>query len=216
MITINNLKINNPKLIKNVSIVNQYQSSWDQQNNKTCGIYEPLLNNVIANNPTNTNFLAVLHKCLLINTLYSTRISKLDLTAIANGIVNTKNFDYLLNHDPDITKAVDVIKNLTSRRNYAFATKYCALHLCDRFPIYDSLSVNTLQHFQDKDHFYSQGNFDIAKASKDYGTYVDIYKTFITSYLNGTSATYREVDKYLWTYEKIKADGGQVIDLILL
>lgn len=214
MITINNLKINNPKLIKNVSIVNQYQSSWDQQNNKTCGIYEPLLNNVIANNTTNTNFLAVLHKCLLINTLYSTRISKSDLAVIAEGIVQTTNFDQLLKNDPDVTKAIDVIISFTKRKNYAFATKYCALHMNGKFPIYDSLSVNTLQHFQDKDHFYSQGNFDIAKASKDYGTYVDIYKTFITSYLNGTSATYREVDKYLWTYGKIKADGGQVIDLI--
>ncbi len=214
MITINNLKINNPKLIKNVSIVNQYQSSWDQQNNKTCGIYEPLLNNVIANNPTNTNFLAVLHKCLLINTLYSTHISKSDLAVIAEGIVQTTNFDQLLKNDPDVTKAIDVIISFTKRKNYAFATKYCALHMNGKFPIYDSLSVNTLQHFQDKDHFYSQGNFDIAKASKDYGTYVDIYKTFITSYLNGTSATYREVDKYLWTYGKIKADGGQVIDLI--
>ena len=214
MITINNLKINNPKLIKNVSIVNQYQSSWDQQNNKTCGIYEPLLNNVIANNPTNTNFLAVLHKCLLINTLYSTRISKSDLAVIAEGIVQTTNFDQLLKNDPDVTKAIDVIISFTKRKNYAFATKYCALHMNGKFPIYDSLSVNTLQHFQDKDHFYSQGNFDIAKASKDYGTYVDIYKTFITFYLNGTSATYREVDKYLWTYGKIKADGGQVIDLI--
>ena len=167
-------------------------------------------------NITDIVFLGEKNKCLLINTLYSTRISKSDLPIISTGIVNTRNFDYLLNYDPDITKAVNVIKNLTGRRNYAFATKYCALHLCGRFPIYDSLSVNTLQHFQDKDHFYSQGNFDIAKASKDYGMYVDIYKTFITSYLNRTSATYREVDKYLWTYGKIKADGGQVIDLILL
>lgn len=213
MITINNGTIITSKLINNVKTVNRYQDLWDQQNSGTCGIYEPILSNVIVNNPTNTNFFTVLHKCLLINILYSTRISKFDLTIIANGIVNTKNFDYLLKQDLDITKAVDEIKKLTSRKNYAFATKYCALHLGDRFPIYDSLSVNTLQHFQDKDHFYCQGDFDIAKASKNYGTYVDIYNKFIDTYLGGTSATYREVDKYLWTYGKLKADGKPVIDL---
>lgn len=202
MITINNLKINNPKLIKNVSIVNQYQSSWDQQNNKTCGIYEPLLNNVIANNPTNTNFLAVLHKCLLINTLYSTRISKSDLAVIAEEIVQTTNFDQLLKNNPDVTKAIDVIISFTKRKNYAFATKYCALHMNGKFPIYDSLSVKVLKYYQDNYHFYIQGQFDVESVSKDYKTYVQIYDKFIKTYLSNTNANYREVDKYLWTCGK--------------
>lgn len=190
-------------LENNVKIVSNYQCLWEQQNEGTCGAFEPILSDFINKHPQNIDFLQVLHKCFLINSLYSTRISKSDLIDIANGIINTKDFDDLLENASDIKQAVKVIKSFTNRRNYAFATKYCALHFENRFPIYDSLSVSVLQYYQDKDKFYRQaGNYDVIKESVNYNEYVNIYNRFIDSYLQNTNVTYREVDKYLWTFGK--------------
>ena len=72
----------------------------------------------------NTNADVVKLKTITLNLYYSTYIRA--TTKLATGILQIQNLDARLQNG-DLT-LVDDVANVLSRRNYSFATKYCACH----------------------------------------------------------------------------------------
>lgn len=123
-------------------------------------------------------------------------------------------------------KAVELIAKLelkggSKRNNYSFATKYCALHQPDKYPIYDSIVAEVflelLERGHLKDYPYSRNGQpntysrkSLGELMRKYPEYVKLYDSFMRQYgLEGLS--YRKVDNYLWGAYKI-ADRNYEIE----
>ena len=146
--------------------------------------------------PTNTVLEEVLIKVLVLNDLYSTNI--LGTYAVAKHIIGLHIDERLKNGDASlVTDIAHIELNGKEKYFYSFATKYCAMHQPDLFPIYDRLVGEMFCYFRDQTHFAKFKNSDL----KDYAKYCTIYRTFI-EFFKLDDFTYRQVDNYLWKLGK--------------
>ena len=146
--------------------------------------------------PTNTVLEEVLVKVLVLNDLYSTNI--LGTYAVAKHIIGLHIDERLKNGDASLVTYIAHIElNGKEKYFYSFATKYCAMHQPERFPIYDRFVGEMLRYFRKQTHFARFAN----AALKNYAEYRTIYDAFIQFFaLN--DFTYRQVDNYLWKLGK--------------
>ena len=167
-------------------------------------VQEAMLKAIVEFYPDHTICEGVDYKVKYLNKFYSTYI--MATNSVVNRIFEKrKQIDAgLQNGDLSV---VDLIAkcNDAGRTNYSFATKYCALHRPDKYPIYDSIvsDVFSSLYEQNKLQDYPLTNKTNFNAlMKDYKTYVKLYDSFMKQY-GLTSLTYREVDWYLWSAYKI-------------
>ena len=148
----------------------------------------------------NTNLEIVKLKTATLNLYYSTYIRA--TTKLATGIHQIQNLDArLLNGDITL---VDDIASVLSRRNYSFATKYCACHNPKAYPIYDNIVAKYLAKVMIKGNLkgYQASSFTAAKnVMQNYKDYVAIYNAFMKQY-KLQRLSYREVDWFIWTTRK--------------
>ena len=146
--------------------------------------------------PTNTVLEEVLIKVLVLNDLYSTNI--LGTYAVAKHIIGLHIDERLKNGDASlVTDIAHIELNGKEKHFYSFATKYCAMHQPERFPIYDRFVGEMLRYFRKQTRFTRFAN----AALKNYAEYRTIYDAFIQFFaLN--DFTYRQVDNYLWKLGK--------------
>ena len=149
--------------------------------------------------PTNIELEEVLIKVSLLNEFYSTNI--FGTYPVAKHIVDL-NIDERLKKG-DISLVGDIAHNKLGGKEkyfYSFATKYCAIHQPDLFPIYDSFVDKMLRYFRKQPNFTKFKNADL----RDYKKYHKIYSEFIKAFeLN--DFTLREIDLYLWKLGKEQA-----------
>lgn len=141
-------------------------------------------------------------KAMTLNLYYGTVIKA--ISSIANGIYQIPNIDGRL-QSGDL-KLVDDMANIGTRRNYSFATKYCACHQPNKFPIYDTIVGNYLAALIGKGHLKGYSYCKTAALTKmhsDYVFYKEVYDVFMKQY-HLTSLSYRQVDWYIWTACKNK------------
>lgn len=199
--------------MSNVDIVKYFQKLWDKQNGGLCEYYELGMSALLSINNKNIDKGLIFAKCVYINSAYSTHILLSDLRTITDAIFNESEFDNWLYNDPDTTKAVNFIREIIKDKDYySFATKYCALHDGSRFPIRDKLSLKALKSYQKRDDFCSNKKAFTSDLC-NYGEYIKAYDEFIKSY-NLQGLSYREVDKYLWTFSKMPKSESKKYILI--
>ncbi len=165
-------------------------------------VQEEILKFLVDRYPDNLNPEGVDLKVKCLNLFYSTGI--LATNSVAKCIQQEEIDKKLRVGDPTV---VDIIAhcNDVGRTNYSFATKYCALHRPDKYPIYDSIvsDVFSSLYEQNKLQDYPLTNKTNFNAlTKDYKSYVKLYDSFMKQY-GLTSLSYREVDWYLWSAYKI-------------
>lgn len=156
---------------ENGAIIKSYQEKWGDENGGKCRAHELAIKALFDTYPKNNDYNEVLAKCLFINSVFSTRISYNDIQEIARSISNYQNFDKKIKDDNQ-TELVELIRSFTNKTYRAFSSKYCAMHNLSKYPIYDSLSVNTLLEYQLKDNFFKQG-FD-ENDLKSYSRYIQV------------------------------------------
>ena len=165
---------------------------------------------------------AVEVKVKLLNLFYSTGIQATN--AMADNIVNIKEIDSrLMKGDISLIKEIAPLKlKENTRYNYSFATKYCAYHQPELYPIYDSIVAETLTSFFEKgllpkhkltskrsvgDKTLTKGEF--AKKLKEYDFFVAVYRYFMEQY-DLLDFSYRQVDSYIWGAFKV---GGKDFEI---
>ena len=182
-------------------------------------IQEDLLKELLQWYPDHKNKFDVETKVKLLNLFYSTGIQATNV--MAQNILTIKDIDKRL-AEKDLSLVEEIAKltfsNNNTRNNYSFATKYCAYHQPELFPIYDSIVANTFVSLFEKGllpkYTYSRksnpdpnifNKREFEDKLKDYKFYVELYDYFMELYgLNGLNGlSYREVDSYIWGAFKI-------------
>lgn len=189
----------------------------------TYQIQEDLLQTLLKNYPNHKNKSAVETKVKLLNLFYSTGIQATNM--MASNILSIKNIDELLKEGDFglVAKIANLrINNNTTRYNYSFATKYCAYHEPQKFPIYDSIVAMTFISFFEKGllpkYKYSRRKVsesnvftknEFAEKLKDYEFFVEIYQYFMKLY-DLEDFTYREIDAYIWGAFKLAGSDYEI------
>lgn len=159
-------------------------------------VQENALNKLFSTFPNNTDLDDILLKSATLNHFYSTNI--FSIYSVAKHIFSLKNVDKRLQIG-DLS-LIDEIRKITinekSKDFYSFASKYCAHHNGDAFPIFDSYVEKVLWHFQQTDQF---SQFKRAEL-KNYATFKQILLDFKAYYR--LDCTLRELDTYLWLLGK--------------
>lgn len=173
--------------------------------------------------PKHDIYEAVEIKAKLLNMFYSTGIQAID--AMVKNIMSIVDIDKILQEPKYNRRLIDAIAELKlkddkKRNNYSFATKYCALHQPEKYPIYDSIvaailtklmKTDQLPPFKLKrktsdpssDTYMTQGEFET--MLRNYDSFVKVYDIFMANYGLKGKFSYRMVDWYLWGSYK---DGG--------
>ncbi len=145
----------------------------------------------------NKKFEHVLLKVAALNTFYSTNIK--GVYRVAEHIYQLDIDERLEAGDPTLVK--DIAK-VTFRDKtyhfYSFATKYCADHYPDYYPIYDSFVDDMLRSFRTRDGLLKFKNDEL----KDYVRFKAIIDDFIRVYKLPETTSYRDLDHYLWLLGK--------------
>jgi hypothetical protein len=158
---------------------------------------ESALTQLIEVFPENTSLPHVLLKVAAINSLYSTQIY--GVREVARKIVDCGIDKKLKDGDTGVVDDISWASFLTKegkekkRRNYSFATKYCAWHKPEKYPLYDSRVETCLRAYQQKRAFTSPFNYD---DLKNYARFREVVDAFRTQYLNGFS--YKRIDMFLY------------------
>ena len=187
-------------------------------------IQEELLQCLVRKYPENIVSDIVETKVKLLNLFYSTGIQATNY--MAKNILGIKAVDKRLK-ERDLILVAEIAKlklsGDTTRFNYSFATKYCALHEPKKFPIYDSIVAATFISLFEKgllpkysysrsikgtkSNSYTKGSF--SARLKDYVFFVEVYDYFMDLY-DLKSFTYREIDSYIWGAFKIAGNDFEI------
>ena len=181
-------------------------NKWTYPGMQIYKIQEDIIDGLFRSLPTTTNndVDIVFLKVSTLNLFYSTYM--LATRQMANGIVSL-NIDSKLKMG-DIS-LVDEIATCTKRRNYSFATKYCACHEPNLYPIYDAIVGNYLAQVVESGHlpmYASYSKSAILNKMKNYSDYKELYDAFM-DYYDLSSLSYREVDWYIWVANKCKTSA---------
>lgn len=173
----------------------------------------------------NLNYEEVHTKVKLLNLFYSTNL--LATSQMSKHIIGIKEFDRRLREGD--TLLVKEIAMLNGRDNYSFATKYCALHKPDLFPIFDSIVASVFVdlfkqgYFRPRYKFSRTNSIDMGEYNastfyysilRDYPNYVSFYNYFKNVFKISSSISYREIDFYIWGSCKISQVESQIETLI--
>ena len=94
----------------------------------------------------------------------------------------------------DLVEKIATVKMKYKTRNfYSFASKYCAFHKPDIYPMYDSYVEKMLWHFKKLDKFYDFKRDEL----RNYQVFMDVIKRF-SKFYNLQEFTLKEIDMYLW------------------
>lgn len=186
-------------------------------------IQEELLRCLAKKYPGHSNKAAVDTKVKLLNLFYSTGIQATN--KMSENILSIKDIDKRLSEGDK--SLIPEIATLTfdgkKRYNYSFATKYCAYHQPEKFPIYDSIVAMTFISFFEKGLLpkykccnrkttikgtYTKAEF--ATKLKEYDFFVDVYDYFMEQYDLKGNFTYRAIDSYIWGAFKIAGPDYEI------
>lgn len=162
-------------------------------------IQEDILQRLVKEYPDHKNKAAVEVKVKLLNLLYSTYI--LATNRMTAHILGINEIDARLKKgDKSLVEEIANIQIGGKKYNfYSFATKYCAYHNPEAFPIYDNIVskvLTMLNKGKESDSAYE-------KKLRNYAEYTQIYDTFMKDYGLWRYLTYRQVDAYLWGAYKV-------------
>lgn len=162
---------------------------------------------------TNTELKKIYTKVSVLNDFYSTNIY--DTFSASQAIFSIKDFDQKL-HDGDLNVVTELSEKwfqAKKRRILSFASKYCANHQPDFFPIYDSIVSEELweQHKKDnfiKDKTITRKSVFFKKVSEDYVFFAETMKTF-QQYYDLSNKSIRDIDIFLWCKGKERQSFGK-------
>ncbi len=185
-------------------------------------IQENILQCLVKEYPDHQNKAAVEVKVKLLNLLYSTYI--LATNRMTDHIFEIKEVDKRLKSgDKSLVKEIATLTIKSKDYDfYSFATKYCAYHNPEAFPIYDNIVANVLTKLLEEKNLppytctkktnvkngYNKKSFH--KKMRDYNFYTQVYDTFMKEYGLWGKLSYRKVDAYIWGAYKIAGSDFEI------
>ena len=154
--------------------------------------YDAAVRLVFERWPLNTVRAEILVKVVVLNRLYSTNIY--DVAAVASRIRELDFDGRVKEADKSLVNELAEIRfRDRTRRCPSFASKYCAWHNPDAFPIYDGFVEDRLWAHQTAEPFC---DFKRDRLS-DYTKFCEALERFRNRF-GLTACSLREIDKFLW------------------
>lgn len=152
--------------------------------------------------PKNDNIDEVLLKVSTLDRLFTTHVSSRNVIEMAKQIVGINDLDQRLDEpDHNVVEAI-ADRKATGKRQYSFATKYCAFHRPKLYPMYDSYVVNVLSTLLKQGETFD--DLVLARGdiwNNDYDVFRRSFFKFQRHYKLDEFSV-REIDKYLWLVGK--------------
>ena len=140
----------------------------------------------------------VIVKATTLNSLYTARVSKDDLHAIAAKIVDCKDFDEKLKTgSPDVFYLIADKSGEQKRNAHVFASKYCHFSNPKKYPLYDGRSRKSLAYIYKKE--FPDKKFD-PNSLFEYIYYRDRLNELLKQWGMDGEDRYKKIDEFLWTY----------------
>lgn len=175
-------------------LVSEYVTRFKSAPNT--GHAEIALQKLFETVPLNVELSDVYLKVAALNSIYATNIYAVFL--VAQHIHGLKIDERLRERDLTLVYDIATVKIRDKyRHNYSFASKYCAWHYPNTYPIYDSYVHWLLWRYQLETRFFQPG-FK-RDALRDYRTFVDTIHAF-QSYFDLQDMSIKEIDSFLWLY----------------
>ena len=176
---------------------------------------EPTVWKYFEQNPGNNKEDVVTEKVRLLNTHYKTHAYP--NAEVAKKICTIKTLDKLIaSGDPEaVDLIVEAIQPVTGNKQYSFATKYCAMHTPQAFPIYDRYVAMYFKELYKKGELapeYDEHQYGGMEAFDDNvlrnpAEYIKMYNRFMQAHDIADKYKYRDIDLYIWSKEIKKAKG---------
>lgn len=188
---------------------------------------EYALNRLFSKYRTNTSLYEIMLKVTVLNSFYSAGLNNskgkttMDVVTMAKHILMEPRFDIWLysENSEDQLKAYNyiaeepsIVRNINYNKCYSFASKYCSWHNPEVFPIMDKNAKKTLNEIinSDDNHFKNSTTYRKSINSDDFHDYMVFRELCLDfmHYVNNECGfenkyTLKDIDKYLWIYEKI-------------
>jgi hypothetical protein len=153
---------------------------------------EQALTKLFALFPANDNPTEVLIKVVALNDLYRTGI--LATAQVADHIFRLDIDAAIKDGKPEAVHRIARVQlDKGTRNNYSFATKYCAWHNSDSYPIYDGFVSQMLWEYRKQDHFDKFDRQDLGQ----YERFKNVLLRFRSHY-QLESFSVKDIDKFLW------------------
>lgn len=153
--------------------------------------------------PNNTDFGEILLKVSVVNDMYGTNIFQ--KVQLADHILSCQIDESICIGDRELIGKIASGHGIRSKRSeagkeitfYSFATKYCAWHNSQCFPIFDNLLERLLSEYGRRDHFCTFRSGEL----RNYESFTKVIENF-QAYYGLTKYSLKDLDKFLWTYAK--------------
>ncbi len=166
--------------------------SYIQKFDQSQAIVERVLSKLFATFPENVLSEDVLLKVVVLNDLYRTGI--LATGRVAEHICQIKIDAPLKAGEPQLVHRIAHVQIRDKQRNnYSFATKYCAWHQPDHFPIFDSFVEQMLWTYRRQGGYSDFMRQDLWKYEVFMQAIVDF-----RNYYGLMNFALKDIDKFLW------------------
>jgi hypothetical protein len=171
-------------------LVISYLEQFDQEKPAV----EDALRRLVGTYPDNTDLASILLKVVALNDLYSTGI--LATYQVAEHILDCRIDLAIKEGKLDAVERIARVElgaDGKVRNNYSFASKYCAWHNPDEYPVYDRYVDAMLWEYQKLDHFavFNRGDLRV------YDCFKHVVICFRQHY-GLASFSFKDLDKFLW------------------
>lgn len=180
-----------------VAELRRYHQKWDTLNVYVA--HEEALRMLFQELPDfrqNIDLKHIIVKCSVLNDFYSTNIYKIE--PLAEHILAITDIDARL-ATGDETLVKDIAEGENLNRNYSFATKYCAHHQPDAFPIYDRYVDDVLWFLHTE--YPGLMPFRRRKELQNYSTFKRSIEAVRDEFGLG-EYSFKDIDRYLWQLGK--------------
>jgi hypothetical protein len=131
-----------------------------------------------------------INKVALINSLYNTHLPSKNIIALSNGI---DRLSLNLEKGDTIENVKKIATDITDRKEWVFASKYCHFHYPDKYPIVDSNAKKALKKICGESKNYEKENY------KEFKDDVDKIIDFLDRKYR-MKYSYKKIDIYLYLY----------------
>lgn len=172
------------------ALVRAYVAAFDA--NPRCTGPDRAVRSMVEAFPLNTETGEVLAKVAVINALFGTNIY--DPVPVAHHIRDLDIDEALSGGDLGLVERIaDFRTERNERRLYSFASKYCAWHRPDHYPMYDSRVDASLWHYRKRFAFTKFTRVSLSQ----YPAFFRVIHSFGVAY-GLEQFSLRELDKFLW------------------
>lgn len=188
---------------------------WNGPEMDVYRLQEKVLNEIFAAYGDNRDRRCVSFKVGLVDKYYSANLKE-GFDDMVENISGYENFnDDVIKGDLGVVYEIMHVRSNVAKSKtkdcMSFASKYCSRIAPDKYPIYDKYVKYMLCSINDGFRFMGEESLNKKSLDTSYGYYTKVLDMFDEYFFEG-KLSYKELDRYLWTWAKKLKNDNHVIN----